>query len=84
MLSVSSYTLSYEKVTPSPYSFVYSIGIEKKEYLFVFIGGEINVFSVCKRKELGEGKVVQQIQKENKDTNRAPSLAVSDSDTTCT
>lgn len=28
--------------------------------------------------------MVQQIQMENKDTNRAPSLAVSDSDTTCT
>lgn len=41
-------------------------------------------FVVCKRKELGEGRVVQQIQKKNKDTNRAPSLAVSDSDTTCT
>ncbi len=40
-------------------------------------------FVMCKRKERGGG-VVQQIQMENKDTNRAPSLAVSDSDTTCT
>ena len=41
-------------------------------------------FVMCKRKELGGEEVVQQIQMENKDTNRAPSLAVSDSDTTCT
>jgi|GEM_PF-6148008 len=40
--------------------------------------------SLCVKEKSEEGGVVQQIQMENKDTNRAPSLAVSDSDTTCT